>query len=80
MLSSKPRGTPATNVMYNTQFCFCLDVQVMLEYNTALNSAGVIDFEDMLSKAGCLLAVPVVKALVGKQYTHILVDEFQVCV
>lgn len=53
-------------------------MQVMLEYNSALNSAGVIDFEDLLSKTGCLLALPMVKASVGRQYTHILVDEFQV--
>lgn len=52
--------------------------QVLLEYNSALEQANLIDFEDMLSKTGSLLALPGVQEFVSKQYAHILVDEFQV--
>lgn len=51
---------------------------MLLDYNAALGLAKLIDFEDMLSKTRSMLALPAVRDFVRKQYTHILVDEFQV--
>lgn len=53
-------------------------MQVMLTYEAKLTKAGLMDFDDMLSNTLSLLEVPSVGAYVGRQFEHVLVDEFQV--
>lgn len=50
----------------------------MLLYNNSLATAGLMDYDDMLSTTVSLLSLPAVRNYVGQQYAHILVDEFQV--
>lgn len=50
----------------------------MMTYEGALKKAGLMDYDDMLSNTLALLEVPSVGAYVGRQFEHVLVDEFQV--
>lgn len=52
--------------------------QVMMTYEGTLKKAGLMDYDDMLSNTLSLLEVPSVGAYVGRQFEHVLVDEFQV--
>lgn len=51
---------------------------MLLYYKDALETAKVLDFDDLLCKTVSLLEVPHIGRNLRNQYSHILTDEFQV--